>query len=275
MVMSCHGSGVFLAERFSWTRRLAGYALARSVAVTACSRDLVDRVGAIGVGPRPQRLPYGVDTQSFAPLDASQRQAARDDLALRHDLPADAPWLLAVGRLVYKKGFDVLIAAMPQLLATEPQARALIVGSGPLEGELREQAERAGVSSRVVFAGSVPHVELPSYFGAADAVVVPSVHGPAGNVDGLPNTLMEALSSGTPLVASAVAGIPDVVVDGANGLLVAERDAAALTSAMLRVLGDGRLRLTIGARARSDAVAEFDWTTIVTSFERVYRDACD
>lgn len=274
MVISCHGSGVFLAERFSWVRRLAEYALARSAAVTACSAELANRVAAMGQGPRPQRLPYGVDTRRFAPLDVAQRQAARRELARRHDLPADAPWLLAVGRLVYKKGFDVLINAMPRMLATEPQARALIVGSGPLEGELREQAERAGVSSRVVLAGPVPHVELPRYFGAADAVVVPSVHGPSGNVDGLPNTLMEALASGTPVVASAVAGIPDVVVHGENGLLVAENDAAALASALLRLLDDSQLRGAIGARARSNAAAELDWSTIIKSFEQVYRDAC-
>lgn len=273
MVISCHGSDVFLAERFSWARRLAGYALARSAAVTACSRDLVDRVASMGTGPPPQRLPYGVDTQRFAPLDTARRQAARQALAVRHDLPAEAPWLLAIGRLVYKKGFDVFIDALPGLLATEPKARAVIVGSGPLERELRQQAERAGVSSRVAFVGPVPHIELPCYFAAADAVIVPSVHGPSGNVDGLPNTLMEALSSGAPVVASAVAGIPDVVVDGENGLLVPERDAAALTSAMLRVLGDARLCATIRAGARRDAVAAFGWTTIVESLERIYRDA--
>ncbi len=273
MVISCHGSGVFLAERFSWVRRLAAYALARSAAVTACSADLVSRVAAIGEGPNPQRLPYGVDTRRFAPLDMPERQAVRRELAARHDLPAAAPWVLAVGRLVYKKGFDVLIEAMPRLLAAQPEARALIVGAGPLERELREQAERAGVASRVVFAGSVPHLELPSYFAAAEAVVVPSVHGPSGNVDGLPNTLMEALSSGTPVVASAVAGIPDVVVDGENGLLVAERDATALAFALMRLLGDSQLRREVATRARSNAEAELDWTRIAKSFERIYRAA--
>ncbi len=271
LIVSCHGSGVFLAERFAWVRRLAEFALARSAAVTACSADLTRRVAAFAGCPPPRRLPYGVDTQRFVPLDAATRSAVRQQLGERHDVPAEAPWILAVGRLVYKKGFDVLIEAMPRVLAEHPEARALIVGSGPLENELRAQADGVGVTERAAFVGAVPHRELPIYYAAADAVAVPSVHGPAGNVDGLPNTLMEALSSATPVVASAVAGIPDVVVDGDNGLLVAERDAAALAAGLLRLLDDPQLRREIGERARGNAEAELDWTRIAASFDDVYR----
>ncbi len=104
-------------------------------------------------------------------------------------------------------------------------------------------------------------------------MTVPSVHGPGGNVDGLPNTLMEALASGTPVVASAVAGIPDVVRDGDNGLLFPEGDAVALAAALEDLLAHPDRRRAIGAAARRDAETNLGWDRVAARFERLYERA--
>jgi len=103
---------------------------------------------------------------------------------------------------------------------------------------------------------------------------VPSVHGPDGNVDGLPNTLLEALSSGTAVVASRVAGIPDVVRDQDNGLLFPEADVAALAGHLVALAKDRQVVADLGQRARLDAEENLDWEHTVARFERVYEQAC-
>ena len=271
MVVSCHGSGVYLAERFGWAAAAARWALRRSAAVTGCSGDLTRRLAAFGAGPEPQRMPYGVDTSAFGPLPAGEREAGRSRLAQQYGMPASALWVLAVGRLVYKKGFDVLIDA----LAGEPRLHCVIVGDGPLAEELEERARQRNVAARLHLIGAVAHAEAPGLYAAADIVAVPSVHDRHGNVDGLPNTLMEALASGTPVVASNVAGIPDVVRHDDNGLLFAETDAVALAAALTRLADSAATRARIGAAARADAVANLGWDRVAERFEAVYSAACD
>ncbi len=273
MVVSCHGSGVFLAERLGWAGRLARWALRSSAAVTACSSDLVRRLQSFGAGPVPVRMPYGVHTDRFRPLEGPARDAVRARLHRQHGVPADAPLVLAVGRLVYKKGFDVLIEALPALAARVPGAHVVIVGEGPLAGELEQRARANGAADRLHLIGPAPHVELPCYYGAADVVAVPSVHGPAGNVDGLPNTLLEALASGSPVVASRVAGIPDVLRHDDNGLLFPEADAGALAGVLAQLLSDVAARHRIGSAARADAEANLGWDRVAARFEKLYEAA--
>lgn len=279
LVISCHGSGVFLAERFGWAGALARYALRRCAALTACSADLAGRLrelgAGVGCGPAAERIPYGVDTERFRPLDTRERSAARAALAARHEVPVDAPWIGAVGRLVYKKGFEVLIDALPAIAEKAPAVQCLIAGSGPLRQQLVERARALGVADRLHLIGPLAHADVPQLYAALDVVAVPSVHGPGGNVDGLPNTLMEALASGTPVIASRVAGIPDVVRDGDNGLLFGEGDPAGLAAGASRLLGDPETAGRIGADARRDAVAELRWERTVERFEAVYARSID
>ena len=114
---------------------------------------------------------------------------------------------------------------------------------------------------------------MPLALAAADVAVVPSIRDDAGNVDGLPNVVLEALASGTPVVATPAGGIASVITDGENGLLVPERDAAGLAAAIDRLLADRALGAALGSRARSRVQAEHGWPGVARAFEAAYAAA--
>jgi len=262
LVISLHGSDVFLAERSLLARLLGEAALRAAGAVSACSSDL--RARAIALGARQQRIrsvPYGVDAAAFAPGTSGEALRARFGIA------PEALLVLGVGRLVEKKGFGVLIEAA----ATLPGLNVLIAGDGSLREELRQTAR--ALHAPVTFAGALERRDVASAFAAADVVVVPSVIDRAGNVDGLPNTLLEALACGRPVVASAVAGIPDVVEDGVNGLLVQAGDPAALAGALRRLISDPETRTSLGRAARQSAERELTWARAAQAFEELFAQA--
>lgn len=273
LVVSCHGSGVYLAERHGWAARLGRYVGSHADVITACSADLASRVDDVGRGPAAVRVPYGVDTARFCPLDADALAPRREELAARHGIRPDDFWVFAIGRLVFKKGFDVLIEAAAALRDRGLSAQVLIAGEGPLRQDLLALAERHNVADRVHLIGAVANAGVPDYYATADAVAVPSVHGPDGNVDGLPNTLLEALSTGAAVVCSRVAGIPDVVRHGDNGLLFDERDVAGLTGHLADLCSSPQEREALRQRTRADAVENLDWTHTVAHFERLYERA--
>jgi phosphatidylinositol alpha-1,6-mannosyltransferase len=227
-------------------------------------------VGALGAGPEPAWIPYGVDVERFRPLTAQVRSAFRYRLGERHGFDPDDPLILAVGRLVYKKGFNHLIAALLAVRARVPAARLLIAGEGPLRESLARQAAAAGVGSSLHLIGAVPHQELPDLYAAADVIAVPSVHGPGGNVDGLPNVFLEALASSAAVVASRVGGIPDIGRDGETVVLVPEGDVAALAAAIADLLEDDARRAALGRAARADAESRLDWDRVAARFEELY-----
>jgi len=271
LVISLHGSDVFVAERYRAARIVARRALRRAQWITACSDDL--RTRAIALGAPPDRIdvvPYGVDASRFRP-DAAARASTRASLGLG----PDDLLLFAVGRLVRKKGFEYLVDAIAGLAKRWPRLHLVIGGSGDLEGELRARAEAAGVAGRVRLVGTINQQHVPAWLAAADVAVVPSVHDDAGNVDGLPNVVLEALASGTPLVATRVGGITQVARDGATALLVPERDAAALALALERLLSDPDERKRIGTAAREEMERDHGWGRVAERFEEAYDRAAD
>ncbi len=147
----------------------------------------------------------------------------------------------------------------------------VIAGTGDLAGELADRARAAGVAERVRWLGDLPQGQVARWFAAADVAVVPSVHDASGNVDGLPNTVMEALASGTPLVATPVGGIGSVVDNGRTGLLVSRTEPAELAAAIASLLANPSLRRAILAAGRATAVAgRYGWAHVARRFEAAY-----
>jgi glycosyltransferase involved in cell wall biosynthesis len=266
LVLSLHGSDVYVAERSRPARIAARMALRRARWISACSADLADRVIALGADPAiVEVLPYGVDAERFAP-----RAEARAALRSRLGLQGENPTIFAAGRFVRKKGFEHLIDAFGEVARTRPGARLVLAGGGDLDAELRARAAARGIADRVTWAGVVPQTDMANYLAVADVVAVPSIRDAAGNVDGLPNVVLEALAAGKPLVATTAGGIPGVVDDGRTGILVAERDSAGLAQAIDGLLGDAALRARLGAAARAAAQQRFGWNRFAQALERAY-----
>jgi glycosyltransferase involved in cell wall biosynthesis len=267
LAISLHGSDVSLAERAAPLTLASAVAFRAAGAVTACSGDLRRR--AIHLGARPdgiEVIPYGVDSRAFQP-DPAAGAYVRGELGL----PADAPLIVTVSRLVYKKGLTYLLEAFPRILERHPGAALVIGGYGDLREDLERRAATLGISASVRFPGQLARERAARYINAADVYVVPSVRDQSGNVDGLPNALLEGMGAARPIVASCVAGIPEVITDGEHGLLTAERDPAALASAITRLLDDRELAQRLGAAARRRVLAELTWDAAAERFETVYR----
>jgi glycosyltransferase involved in cell wall biosynthesis len=261
-VVSLHGSDVFLAERMTLAAIFARQAFAAAGAVTACSGDLLRRAFALGAPPgRSRTVPYGVDAWAFAPRPHDDRLRA----AL--GVPPGAIFVLAFGRMVEKKGFRTLIDAAVKVSGIH----VVIAGDGDLRPALAARAREIGAP--VSFPGSQDRAAIAAAVAAADVVVVPSVVDEAGNVDGLPNALLEALAAGRAVIASRVAGIPDVVDDGVNGLLVTERDVAGLGAALGRLAAEPETRRRLGEEARRRAIRELTWDAAAQAFEECYVEA--
>ncbi len=269
LVISLHGSDVFLAERSAPVAWAARWAAIEAGAITACSGDLAARLAALG-GPseRMVLVPYGVDAEAFKP-----GVPGAVDLRARLGLAPDQPVLFSLGRMVYKKGFNVLLDAMPRVIAQHPNAVLVLAGQGDLFNDLRGQAQRLGIAQHVIMPGVVGHDDVPTYFEMADVAVFPSVHDQRGNVDGLPNVLLEAMALGKPIVASHIAGIPQVITDGEHGLLTPEGDAPALAAAINRLLDAPSLAHQYGTAARQRVERELRWSDVAARFEAVYEQA--
>jgi glycosyltransferase involved in cell wall biosynthesis len=261
LVVSLHGSDVFLSEKSRAARLVATKAFRRAAAVTACSRDLAAR--SVPLGARaPEIIPYGVASDVFRP-DPEGGRTLRRELSL----PPDAFVVFAAGRLVHKKGFEVLLEAVAELSRRGRSVELVLAGKGDLAEELARRGQALGL--RLV--GNVERKALPRYFAMADAVVVPSVRDSAGNVDGLPNVLLEAMASARPVVATNVAGIPEALRAGEEGLLVPEKDPGAIATALEELVRSEDLRARLGRAARKRVEEHLSWKHTGERFESVLR----
>ena len=207
-------------------------------------------------------IPCGVDLRLFAPATSASRQAARVALALDHGRPT----LLSVGRLDPIKGLDLLLESV-SLMRTP--AQLIIIGGNP-DGDpeverLRQRAADLGLAERVRLPGAVPQQDLRRYYHAADAVVVSSRYESFGLV------AVEALASGTPVVASAAGGLTSIVQDGSNGLLVRWRDPRAFAERLDEILADDDVRARLAANARA-SVERFGWQRIGDDVRALYQE---
>jgi glycosyltransferase involved in cell wall biosynthesis len=191
-----------------------------------------------------------VDTQRFRP------QPPPPDEPLR---------LLAVGRLVEKKGFAVLIRATARLSVP---FRLRIIGDGPERERLAAEINAVGLAGCVTLGGGQTHAELPQEYAGAHVVVVPSVVDRAGDRDGLPNVVLEAMASGRPVVASDVGAISSAITSGHSGLLVPPGDTTALAAALERLAREPALRQELGGNGRARVERDFELRACTERFCR-------
>lgn len=207
------------------------------VTCTGSNGDYLRSLADPRVSPRIHVLPHGVDLVRFS------REGRR---------PVSGR-ILSIGRLVPKKGFDLLLAALRLVRAARLDFECRIFGDGPLRGDLRDLADRHELAAEVSFPGARPQSELLREFSEAEIFVLCPVMTADGDRDGVPNVLIEAMAAGVPVVASNISGIPELIEDGKTGLLVPP-DAAHLARAIESLLRSPSLRAALGQAGRAFVV---------------------
>jgi glycosyltransferase involved in cell wall biosynthesis len=264
--VTLHGSDVFMAERSPLFGRLARRALRDAAYVTSCSDELRGRLLRVGGAEHAAKVHLVANGTDPLPVGAGGGRWRE-----RLGIAPGAPLVVAAGRLVDKKGFDVLLEAAPVLRRRWPAARIVIGGGGDLLAPLRDRARALEVADMVSFTGGLSHPEMLELIAAADLFVMPSVRDRRGNVDGLPVVVLEAMAASKPVVASDVSGLPLAVQHGATGLLVPERDPQALAEAMAGLLADPARARRLGEAGRRRVEEELNWSEIARQHDELLR----
>jgi glycosyltransferase involved in cell wall biosynthesis len=216
-------------------------------AVVANSRAAADLLIAEGVSrSKVIVIPNGLDVQAFAP------RVARAHLRR----------IVIVADLRDRKGHDVLIDAMPTVIAGRPDAELLIVGDGPLRGALEQRAQQRDITASARFLGH--RDDVPAILADADVFALPSYS------EAFPNAVLEAMAAGLPLIVTGVGGIPELVEHAHSGLLVPPGSPDALAAALLQLLNDPAEAAALGAAARRAVESRFSFDRMVEEFEALY-----
>jgi glycosyltransferase involved in cell wall biosynthesis len=244
-VLTARGSDVNVIARYAVPRSLIKWAIRRAGRVVTVSEALRDELVKLGVdGTGIEVLPNGVDLELFT----SAGRAPPDPAAQRR--------LLVVGHLKPGKGHYSAIDALREL----PDCTLQVAGDGPLRGPLEEHARALRVDGRVRFLGSVPHARLAEHYRAADALIL------ASEREGMPNVVLEALACGTPVVATRVGGVPEIVTDPVAGVLLESGSAEAVAAGVRELLTHPR-----DARRVREFALRFDWNRATQGQLAIFR----
>ena len=254
-----HGSEVTVPGRLPVTRALLARVLDRASLVICAGRyPAAEAERAVGRPLPTVVVPPGVDVRRFVPLDKGERASAR----LEFGLPIDAPLVVAVTRLVPRKGMDTLIRAGGLLRSRFPNLVVAIAGTGRDERRLQELAQRSGVTVRLL--GRVPDGLLPGLLGAGDVFAMPCRSRWWGlEQEGFGIVFVEAAAAGIPQVAGRSGGSAEAVIHGETGLVVdIPDDPDRVAEAIATLLDDEELRATMGQAARRRAELEFSYDVL-------------
>lgn len=242
------GAGVFKLLIRLYESTMGNFILHQSDRLIAVSRAVADHLRTMGNISKPVVvIPNGVDTSQFFPGTGNR------------NVP---PTILFVGRLVPNKGPDVLLRAIPAVLAAHPHARFLFAGDGPMWSQLHKMASSMGIVDKIKFLG-LCH-DVPQLMREAAIFVRPST------LEGMPLTVLEAMASGLPVVATPAGGIPEILTNGVNGYLFPVGDSQALSKAIISLLDSPSLSEEMGSRGLQRAASSYGWESAVKQTERIY-----
>jgi phosphatidylinositol alpha-1,6-mannosyltransferase len=240
LAILAHGTEI-APNRAGLRRRIMRYVFARADVIVANSSFTADLLKQAGVRKSIAIVHPGIDGSEIAPERAA------------------TPSILSVGRLVQRKGFDKVIAAMPDVLKKFPTARYEVVGDGPQRDELEALARHLGVSEAVTFRGAIDDEELRKAYARAWLFALP-VRAIGDDVEGFGLVYLEAALAGLPAVGGLRSGAQDAIVEGETGLLVEGASQQEVTNALIALLQDPDRARSMGERGRERATREFTWS---------------
>lgn len=246
---------------YRFTRPYASWIMNSSDLVTAPSQNLTHHAHVQGCKREIVVIPHGVDPERFDPA-AVRRRAS--NLRARLGLRDREHMILTVQRLIKRKDLETVILAMPKILQEKPNVKLVVVGEGPERERLLRLASTTGVASSVIFAGSVPESEKPSYYGAADLFLLSTLYEAFGLV------LVEAMAAAKCVIASKTGAVPEIVQDQVTGFVFPPGRVQDLAVLVLRALEDDTLRTEMGLRGRERALANYSWDRITERYCAAY-----
>lgn len=250
-----------------WERPIKRRFFGATSAVVAVSSFSLQRLRAMGVKPRREQvITNGADAEHFRPLPPERVEAVRADLGL-----ADRRILLTVGNMTERKGQDIVIRAMPRVLAKAPDARYLVVGLPTRRPQLEALAAELGVKEHVHFVGRVDGERLLELYNACDVFTMTSRH-TAEEFEGYGIGVIEAALCGKPAVVSASSGLMEAIVHGETGVGVPLEDPDATADAIAELFLDDGARRKLGEAARRRALSEGTWEHVTDRYQDLFED---
>ena len=212
-----------------------------------------------------KKIAPGIDTEHFQPV--SNANQLRSELGL-----SEKKVIVSVGRLVHRKGQDILIEALPQVLKIHPEAHILLVGEGPYRAHLEKLVTKFQLQKSITFIGRIQYRDLPRYICAGDIFVMPSRSRLAGlEVEGLGIVYLEASACGLPVIAGKSGGAPDAVEEGVTGVTVDGTSIAEVSEAIIEMLDDPAKSRTMGEAGRSWIHDKWRWEIWANEFNALFK----
>ena len=268
LMVALRGSDIFISKQNPVFRAMARWTLKQATMVTSVTPTFLPDLETFGVPKEKRRLiPNGSHPSLFPEPLPSDLNALRQYFSI----PEDNLVVFALGRIVLKKGFDILIQALPLVKQKVPNVTLIIGGDGTDLNRLKTVAKEHNVSESIRFTGTISRADVPAYFHLCDVFTLPAVVDPKGNVDGCPNVILEAMACGKPVVASGISGIPVVVKDNETGILVGEKHVTQLAAALVALLTDKPKREQFGRAGRARILNELTWDKVIEKIKDVYQ----
>jgi len=258
VALTSHGGDLF-ALKGRLLSRLKAWITRRADALTVVSAAMQEKAAALGLKEIAQisNIPMGVDSRdTFIPPPSSLRREG----------------LLFVGRLVDKKGVEYLLRAMPLILARHPHEKLTIVGDGPLRQTLAELSRALDIADNVTFEGSLANRDIPARLQRTAVAVFPSIVTGAGDQEGSPVAIMEALACGCAAIVADYPGASDIISHGETGIIVPGRSPEAIADAVLTLLDNPERQKALGSKGRAWVQENYDWQVIGARFMDLFRD---
>lgn len=266
IVALTHGHEVWWSKvwPFKWAIKRMSRSIDHLTYLGEYTHQVISRAVTKKAASSMVKIAPGIDTDHFAPVDAS---ALRAKLGL-----TEKKTIVSVGRLVHRKGQDILIEAMPEICRQIPDAHLVMIGEGPYLSYLENRRKLLGLEEKVTFIGRIQYADLPTYICVGDLFVMPSRSRLAGlEVEGLGIVYLEASACGLPVIAGNSGGAPDAVLAGETGLVVDGTKVNDVASAVVELLSDPMRSQRMGKRGREWIVQEWRWEIWASRFAQLLK----
>lgn len=260
------GSDIYLAGKNPLFKLMAGFAASNASYVISDSSHYLKQLNDLGYFPKKTAvIRYGVDTQKFKPTNKSE------ELLRNLGISKNNLVVLAVGRIVPKKGFIYLIKSIPEIIKKNHNIKFVIVGDGDQRKLLEDEVKKSGTEKNVIFAGTISYNELSKYYNLADVFVMPSIRDEKGNIDASPVSMMEAMACGAKVIATKFSGSEDLIINGKTGFLVKEKNSREIADSVIKLLSK-KSSNNFRSEVRRIAVKNFSSRSIAKRYIQIFKN---